>query len=131
LDSIITKPGFSYGFRPSACSDCMGACCKGAGGNVWLSPDELAAIAKHLAISEFHFVDEYTFRVNNRLTIKERYDPVEGAVCSLFDESIGGCSVYESRPNQCRTFPFWKQLKDGGVDDEDCPGVIYPKPREP
>ena len=125
MGSLVTKPGFSYGFRPTACADCKGSCCKGAGGNVWLSPGEVSDLAKFLGMSEFQFVNDFTVMVNNRLTIKERYDPVEGAVCQLFDDSINGCSVYEARPRQCRTFPFWPQLKEVGIDAQGCPGVTH------
>lgn len=93
---------------------------------MWLSPLEVADIARRLDISEYQFVDEYTVRLNNRLTLKERHDRTEGAVCILFDESIGGCSIYDSRPKQCRTFPFWSQLANSGIDQEECPGVIHP-----
>jgi Fe-S-cluster containining protein len=38
-----------------------------------------------------------------------------------------GCTVYQARPQQCRTFPFWKSLvksssswKDAGTC---CPGI--------
>lgn len=37
------------------------------------------------------------------------------------------CSVYEARPTQCRTWPFWPENMDAKTWDEDvvsyCPGV--------
>ena len=29
--------------------------------------------------------------------------------CALLDEEKGQCSVYEARPVQCRTWPFWPE----------------------
>ena len=37
------------------------------------------------------------------------------------------CGVYEARPSQCRTWPFWPELMNARTWDEDvasfCPGV--------
>lgn len=39
----------------------------------------------------------------------------------------GGCSVYEDRPTQCRTYPFWEHIvaDSAGWDRErrECPGI--------
>lgn len=39
----------------------------------------------------------------------------------------GRCSVYEARPTQCRTFPFWPELmvnlKTYNEVKKDCPGI--------
>lgn len=39
----------------------------------------------------------------------------------------GGCSVYEARPVQCRTYPFWQGIVDDAASWEaeakDCPGI--------
>lgn len=56
----------------------------------------------------------------DRLSLKEKpnFD------CVLWND---GCSVYESRPLQCRTFPFWDSTLAGAEAWEraaqDCPGV--------
>ncbi|MCW5198833.1 hypothetical protein VU06_03705 [Desulfobulbus sp. F3] len=36
---------FPYQFNPAACATCGGRCCRGAGGYVWVSWEELEAMA--------------------------------------------------------------------------------------
>ena len=44
--------------------------------------------------------------------------------CILWDK---GCSAYEARPVQCRTYPFWtnvmESLESWSKDCGDCPGM--------
>jgi len=57
-----------------------------------------------------------------RLSLKEKpnYD-------CIFWVSEGGCSVYETRPLQCRAFPFWLSALNSGksweMTSEHCPGI--------
>lgn len=69
------------------------------------------------------FAREYVRLVGGRLSLQERQGPGE-RVCVLFESSSGRCSVYQSRPRQCRTFPFWEQFRvnpQGAL--RECPGV--------
>ena len=38
-----------------------------------------------------------------------------------------GCSIYEGRPSQCRTYPFWESIVESRVNWESegksCPGI--------
>jgi Fe-S-cluster containining protein len=35
------------------------------------------------------------------------------------------CKIYNSRPKQCRTFPFWEDFKNNTKElIKECPGVI-------
>lgn len=47
--------------------------------------------------------------------------------CIFWDSEIRGCKVYENRPTQCRTYPFWNTLlksKESFVRERnDCPGI--------
>ena len=120
-DRPITARGFPFSFDPSACEACGGGCCSGESGNVWLSPQELDAIAEALGRSPFEVSLELTHRVGGRLSLRERYHPELGSICRLFDPGAGGCTVYDARPQQCRTYPFWPAYRKRGPDD--CPGV--------
>ena len=46
--------------------------------------------------------------------------------CVFFDNKTRGCQIYEQRPRQCRTWPFWKSnLKTPQSWEEmceSCPG---------
>jgi Fe-S-cluster containining protein len=45
--------------------------------------------------------------------------------CIFFDLDKKQCSIYEARPKQCRTFPFWEHFKTNikEVIDE-CPAIV-------
>ena len=97
-----------------------GKCCRGEPGYVWVTTEDIAAMAARLKISREKFIRWNVRREGLRLTLKER----KGGDCILWH---GQCTVYEARPKQCRTFPFWKEaLHAKRVFDamhRDCPGV--------
>ncbi len=42
----------------------------------------------------------------------------------FFDEKKLNCSIYEHRPKQCRTFPFWEYFKKNYNElEKECIGV--------
>jgi uncharacterized protein len=83
------------------CTEC-GKCCTGSPGYVWVSEDEMQAMADFLAIPLKEFVRRYIRRVGQRYSLVESkitYDCV-----FLKDKK---CLVYGARPTQCRTYPWW------------------------
>jgi len=120
----MIQEGFCYAFDPSACASCGGNCCTGESGNIFVSVTEITAIAKLLEMDEKEFRREYLHKVAYRYSLKEKifngsYD------CVFFDRSLNGCSIYQERPLQCRTFPFWDYFRHR-VDElkAECPGII-------
>lgn len=93
------KPWYQEGL-PFKCTGC-GRCCGGSPGAVWLQQEDIERISSELNISKEAFLKEYTHRINGRLSLKEKpnYD------CILLENKR--CSVYQVRPKQCRTYPFW------------------------
>ena len=94
-------PWYADGLR-FECLRC-GRCCTGAPGRVRVSDEEIAALAARLGLAEAEFRAGYTRRSRGAdvlLAEKRNFD------CVFFD-SEQGCSVYEDRPRQCRTWPFW------------------------
>lgn len=83
------------------CTRC-GACCTGAPGYVWVDAEEIARLAENRGESVEDFGRRYVRRVGHRLSLIER----PGGDCIFWDKSAG-CTVYEARPVQCRTWPFW------------------------
>lgn len=121
----MTQDGFSYAFDPSACALCGGNCCTGESGNIFVSVTEISAIAKLLGMDEGEFRRTYLRKELYRYSIKEvktgnSYD------CVFFNRSRNGCSIYEARPLQCRTFPFWDYFRHR-IDELklECPGIIH------
>ena len=120
----MTQEGFCYAFDPSACASCGGNCCTGESGNIFVSVTEITAIAKLLEMDERDFRREYLHKVAYRYSLKEKI--VNGSHdCVFFDRSQNGCSIYQARPLQCRTFPFWDYFRHR-IDElkAECPGII-------
>ena len=95
------QPWYRDGLR-FQCTQC-GDCCTGAAGYVWVNKDEIEAMARRLALSVEEFEKTYVRKVGIRKSLIE-YDNGD---CVFFDNETRHCGVYEDRPRQCRTWPFW------------------------
>ena len=70
------------------------------------------------------FANEYVKAAYGRLSLQERLRNGEFH-CALFDPYNNRCLVYEVRPSQCRTFPFWEGYRENYRKLlELCPGVV-------
>lgn len=85
------------------CTQC-GDCCTGAPGFVWVNKEEIEALAKRFAMSVADFEAKYVRNVGVRKSLVE----FENGDCVFFDGQSRRCTVYEDRPRQCRTWPFWE-----------------------
>jgi len=94
-------PWYSEGLK-FQCSQC-GDCCTGAPGYVWVKNDEIAALAKQKEMDVEAFEDTYVRRVGIRKSLIE----FPNGDCVFFDTESRKCTVYDARPRQCRTWPFW------------------------
>jgi uncharacterized protein len=103
------------------CSQC-GDCCTGAPGYVWVNNEEIAAIAALVGLAVDAFEEQYVRRVGMRKSLKE----FPGGDCVFFDNISRKCQVYDARPRQCRTWPFWdsnlKTPEDWKHTCAACPG---------
>lgn len=69
------------------------------------------------------FAKQYVRRVQGRLSLQERVINGEH-LCCFFDRIECGCTIYETRPEQCRTFPFWERFKEDYQELlQECPGI--------
>lgn len=74
-----------------------------------------------LAMEREPFMQKYTRRAQGRVSLIEKpnYD------CIFLNEN--GCTLYDARPIQCRTYPFWKSALSSRDDFNEatcnCPGV--------
>ncbi len=111
------------------CTMC-GNCCTGAPGTVMLDASARTALAKLLQLSEPDFVEQYTKPIDGGISLGERLTAF-GWDCVFLDRTtVPGkavCGVYESRPIQCRTWPFWKRnlVEERAWDRASvtCPGM--------
>lgn len=121
---LMHKEGYPYAFNPNACSSCEARCCTGESGYIFVSQAEILKICELLNLDISEFVAKYLFKKDYKYSIRERRigDSYE---CLFYDRANNGCSIYEARPQQCRTFPFWDYFKNR-VDEvkKECPGIV-------
>lgn len=84
------------------CTQC-GDCCTGEPGFVWVDDEEIAKLAKRMQMDIDSFEHKFVRRVGVQKSLVEYPD----GDCIFLDPETRGCSVYEDRPVQCRTWPFW------------------------
>ena len=123
MSNIIKKEGYDYVFDASACSSCEARCCTGESGYIHVSASEIESIADFLGLDPQEFTKIYLYKHGYRYSIKERKIG-ESYECAFYNRESNGCAIYETRPQQCRTFPFWDYFKTR-VDELklECPGV--------
>ncbi|MFH0964706.1 MAG: YkgJ family cysteine cluster protein [Planctomycetota bacterium] len=103
--------------------DCQGCtqCCGGEPGYVWVTGEETGLLAAYMGTSLQDFARKHVRLVGNRKSLRERGN----GDCVLLVN--GACSVYEARPTQCRTWPFWAANLASRTTWQDlkgrCPGI--------
>ena len=116
------KPWWQDGVR----FECQGSgkCCTSHGeyGFVFVSPADRKRFAKHLKISTRSFSKKYCDTLNGVYHLKE--DPKNPDCMFLIGKR---CSVYDARPAQCRTWPFWPEVMNAKTWKKEvvtfCPGL--------
>jgi len=102
------------------CRRC-GQCCMGPEGHVWLERADVERLSSYLGVEANEFCQKYARRVGIGLALLA--GPEEN--CVFFAERR--CRVYEARPLQCRSFPFWERhlLSDEQWKSltKQCPGI--------
>ena len=116
-------PWYHKGLR-FQCIGC-GACCSGDPGNVWVNKAEIEAMAESLGMGVNLFEKHYVRLVGIRKSLVE----FPGGDCVLFDGQSRTCRVYDVRPRQCRSWPFWaSNLRTPEAWEEvclNCPGANH------
>ena len=108
-----------------ACTGC-GRCCTGASGHVWVRRDEIERLAARTGLSLDGFGSRFLRRVGSRYALVNGPD---GNCVFLAGRS---CSVYDERPSQCRSYPWWPvnlASQDAWqVAAESCEGICASAP---
>jgi Fe-S-cluster containining protein len=109
-------PWYADGLR-FQCTGC-GDCCTGGPGYIWVNQAEIDALAARLGMDVPAFERKYVKEVGVRRTLKERPKTYD---CVFLDAETRKCTVYEDRPRQCRTWPFWNSnLKSPAAWQQTC-----------
>ncbi|MDD2699015.1 MAG: YkgJ family cysteine cluster protein [Arcobacteraceae bacterium] len=122
---ILEHKDFPYKFDATVCSTCAGNCCIGESGVIWITIDEIEKLATHLNISVKEVFDNYLIKYDYKFSIKEKKLDENNYACIFFDLTKKQCSIYEARPSQCRTFPFWDHFKNNIEEvKQECPAIL-------
>jgi Fe-S-cluster containining protein len=101
-----------------------GKCCVSHGeyGHVFLSPVDRKNLAKSLNLSTVEFTKQYCHKVDGYWAIKDNPNSKD---CLFLEKKK--CTVYDGRPTQCRTWPFWPDVMSAKAWANDvvafCPGI--------
>lgn len=102
-------------------------CCRGDG-YVYPSFEDIVRIADHFKLSIEEFMEKYCFLFGFSMWYILAFKGIEGTDeegCCFLKED--GCSIYDIRPVQCETYPFWEELVANDVfweaEAKRCPGM--------
>jgi Fe-S-cluster containining protein len=115
------KPWYKDGLQ-FTCTQC-GDCCRTHGDYqfVYVPPDDADRLAEHFKVSRTEFFRRYTDKGDEGVRTLKWPDEA----CVFLGPK--GCTVYLSRPEQCRTWPFWPENMTKKVWKEEivpfCPGA--------
>jgi len=103
------------------CTRC-GNCCTGIPGFVWVTEEEIRAIAEFRGELVAELSAVHTRPAGKHRSLREK----PNGDC-VFYEKDRGCTIYPVRPRQCRTWPFWDSTTETPEDWEQtrlsCPGA--------
>ena len=108
------------------CTRCS-SCCRFDPGYVFLSYRDLDSMTGAEGMERDEFLKHYcrAVYINGvyRLSLKEK----KNFDCIFWEED--GCRLYEARPLQCRSFPFWrdylKTVETWNHLESSCPGINH------
>lgn len=124
VDQTGVAPWFDDGLK-FKCTGC-GDCCTGTPGYVYLSQTDLTTLAAHFQMNEEAFLQKYCRYIDGQYALLEKGSQYD---CIFFQDKK--CSVYEARPIQCKTFPWWihnlRKPKDWEEAAKRCEGINHPE----
>jgi uncharacterized protein len=120
----FSLPWYAENGLEFSCTGC-GKCCQ-VDGDVWLAPEEISSIRTFLGMDHHDHRDEFCRKYiraeispagKGTLQEKSNVDDAHSWMClkrnegsCIFLDNAGKCSIYDVRPVQCRTYPFWPSL---------------------
>lgn len=114
------KKWYSDGVR-FECTRC-GKCCEEHGDYafVYLVKPDIESISEHLGLTKDDFLEKYCTQKDGATLLR-----MDDSQCPFFEK--GNCVIYQTRPVQCGTWPFWMGNLVKETWDSDvlplCPGI--------
>lgn len=120
-DNCFYKDGLNF-----SCRKGCNKCCSSESGFVFLSSRDIDEIAKAVNLTREEviavYTREYVSSTNERMLVLKEYS---NADCVFLTKE--GCSIYDHRPLQCITYPFWDRIlrskEDWDNEAKECPGI--------
>ena len=113
-----------YESEGGLCFECQpncAKCCK-ISGRVEIADGDVVRMAEALNMSETEFRKRFVKVENGELLLEEK----KGGPCVMLGEN-DQCMVYDVRPTQCRTYPFWDEILANDftwlLEKDFCPGI--------
>lgn len=86
------------------CSNCPGYCCSYP--VIPLNKRDVKRLARHFGISFTKAKAKFTSeRDGEKFAMRRKNDEHFGKICRFFDTENRRCTVYEARPQTCRSYP--------------------------
>lgn len=120
-----------------SCTQC-GACCynfvddNGNRSAVYLTEKDLYLLNTQLKMNPEDLASAYLDVKNDFIILKHK--TIGTISCCIFLESNKKCQIYDVRPEQCRTYPYWGPQFRGDKTQEEfwrheaktrCPGIKF------
>ncbi len=107
--------------------ECQGSgnCCvsRGSYGYVYLSKKDLKKLSKYFNLSQKEFILQFCQTTDDYIHLVEKKN-LNGK-CIFLNKNR--CTIYKSRPTQCRTWPFWNENMNPKIWNKEisiyCPGI--------
>ncbi len=120
---VVKTIWYQAGLRFS-CTQC-GNCCSGAPGYVWVTREEIRAIAEFLGQADGKLDKSQVRRVALRQSLTEK--PDGDCIFLVRENNKTSCAIHSVRPKQCRTWPYWESNlrtpHDWNTAAKNCPGM--------
>ena len=84
------------------CTQC-GECCRLPGGKIIITYEDVRRITEYLDLNKEQFIKKFCTINQKNISLKDN----DQGYCIFLEDNH--CRIYEARPFQCRTFPFWPE----------------------
>ena len=122
-ENWISKTGYNYQFNTNECEACGGHCCSGQSGYIYVDEVEIKKLVDFLGVDIQYFYKKYLIKNGYKFSLIE-IQKEDHFNCVFFNEETKKCQVYDVRPNQCKTFPFWDYFKTNIKElQKECPAI--------
>jgi Fe-S-cluster containining protein len=86
------------------CSECPAYCCA-VYERVQVTKQDVQQLARHFGVATKKAIARYTIEYKGERILRRKADPIFGQACKFLSTETRQCTIYDARPQVCRTFP--------------------------